>query len=149
MIVHIRIASIIISFLWFVFFFIFLNLQKQPVVRNLHNGLPQIQVVVLWLPMLSHRQRVQRSANVQVLHKNLEVLYWKPAFFCWSKGNYFISLNRWWMDINGSGMAILLSYDTRDSYRSIPRRRMEWLHQPRFNESRFPGTQSIAGEVGG
>ena len=50
-------------------FFIFLNL--------LQNGLPQIQVVVLWLPMLSHRQRVQRVPTCRFCTKNLKVLYWK------------------------------------------------------------------------
>ena len=78
---------------------------------------------------------------------NVQVLYKKTWRSCIENRHFsvevkeitsFISLNRWWRMWRFSGMAILFFYDTRDSYRSIPRRRMEWLHQPRFSESLTP-----------
>lgn len=90
-----------ISFLWFVFVIFHLSESPPQWVAPNPGGCPVTAYAITQATSAT-------SANMQVLHKNLKVLYWKPAFFCWSKGNNFISSNRLWMDINGSGMAILL-----------------------------------------
>ena len=59
------------------------------------------------------------SANVQVLHKKLEGLVLKTYSVDVKEITSYPRIDCEWILI-GSGMAILLSYDTRDSYRSIP-----------------------------